>query len=68
MEYIDVLRQLIAFYTVNNPPQHIRPTRDCAEYINDQLTGLGLNSQVLEQNGFFSVLGTIGEGRPVTLF
>lgn len=68
MEYIDVLRQLIAFPTVNNPPQKIRPTRDCADYINDQLTGLGLNSQVLEQNGFFSVLGTVGEGRPVTLF
>ena len=68
MEYIDVLRQLIAFPTVNNPPQNIRPTRDCADFIYDQLTGLGLNSQVLEQNGFFSVLGTVGEGRPVTLF
>ncbi|MFX0079590.1 MAG: M20/M25/M40 family metallo-hydrolase, partial [Candidatus Hermodarchaeota archaeon] len=68
MEYIDVLRQLIAYPTVNNPPQNIRPTRDCAEFINDQLTGLGLNSKVLEQNGFFSVLGTEGEGCPVTLF
>jgi len=68
MEYIDVLRQLIAFPTVNNPPQNIRPTRDCADYINEQLTGLGLKSQVLEQNGFFSVLGTVGEGHPVTLF
>lgn len=68
MKYIDVLRQLIAFPTVNNPPQNIRPTRDCADYINDQLIGVGLKSQVLEQNGFFSVLGTIGEGHPVTLF
>jgi succinyl-diaminopimelate desuccinylase len=68
MDYIETLRQLIAFPTVNNPPQNIRPTRDCADYIHDQMASLGLTSQVLEQNGFFSVLGTIGEGHPVTLF
>ena len=67
MDYISVLRQLISFPTVNDPPKKIHPTRECPDYLKDTLADLGFEAQVLEQNGFFSVLGTHGKGHPVTL-
>ncbi len=67
MDYISVLRQLIGFPTVNDPPKRIHPTRECPDYLKEILANLGFEAQVLEQNGFFSVLGTYGKGRPVTL-
>jgi succinyl-diaminopimelate desuccinylase len=67
MDYLELLRQLIAFPTVNNPVEEIRPTRECPEFLEAQLQAAGCASQILEQRGFFSVLATVGTGRPVTL-
>jgi len=67
MDYIELLRHLIAFPTVNNPVEELRPTRECPEFLEKQLEEAGCTSQILEQRGFFSVLGTAGTGRPVTL-
>ncbi len=68
MDYVSLLRHLVAFPTINNPAQDIRPTRECPEFLKNQLTELDLNAQILKQKGFFSVLATHGTGRPVTLF
>jgi succinyl-diaminopimelate desuccinylase len=68
LDHIDLLRKLVAFPTINNPAQGRRPTRECPEFLKDQLTKVGLNTAILKQKGFFSVLGTHGTGRPVTLF
>ena len=67
MEYLELLRRLIAFPTVNNPTEHLRPTHECPEFLEKQLQEAGCSSQIFEERGFFSVLGTVGSGRPVTL-
>jgi succinyl-diaminopimelate desuccinylase len=67
MDYISILRDLIAFPTVNDPAKKTRPTQECPDYLNENLAKMGFDTQVLEQNGFYSVLATYGEGRPVTL-
>ncbi|MFX0167912.1 MAG: M20/M25/M40 family metallo-hydrolase [Candidatus Hodarchaeota archaeon] len=67
MDHQELLRQLIAFPTVNNPAENLRPTRECPEFLENQLREAGVDAKILEQQGYFSVLGTIGTGRPVTL-
>ncbi len=67
LDYINILQHLIAFPTVNDPGNMIRPTRECPEYLNERLAEMGYDAQILEQNGFFSVLAIHGRGRPVTL-
>ncbi len=67
MDYITALQHLIAFPTVNDPAKKTRPTRECPEFLKENLANLGFDAQFLEQNGFFSVLATHGKGHPVTM-
>jgi len=67
LDYLTVLQHLIAFPTVNDPAKEIRPTRECPEYLKKNLADMGFDAQVLQHNGFFSVLATYGNGHPVTL-
>lgn len=67
MDYISILRNLVAFPTVNDPVKKTRPTQECPDYLNEHLAKMEFDTQILEQNGFYSVLATYGEGRPVTL-
>ncbi|MFX1564171.1 MAG: M20/M25/M40 family metallo-hydrolase [Promethearchaeota archaeon] len=68
MRHIDLLRNLIAFDTVNNPAQGKQPTRECPEYLKKHLEKVGFSTEIIEQKGYYSVLGLRGRGRPVTLF
>ncbi len=68
MRYIKLLRQLVEFDTTNNPAQSIRPTIDCPEFLKTELARYGLRTEIIEQAGYYSVLGTIGNGSPITLF
>jgi succinyl-diaminopimelate desuccinylase len=67
LDYQTALKKLIQFPTVNDPAKKIRPTRECPEYLEATLAQMGYDAQLLVQNGFYSVLATIGTGRPVTL-
>ncbi len=67
MEYQSILQKLISLPTVNDPAKEVRPTRECPEFLHEKLSEIGFNSMILEKNGFYSVLGTYGKGRPVTL-
>lgn len=67
IDHINVLRHLIAFPTVNNPAQGIRPTKQCPEFLVAELSKLGVTAQIVEQQGFYSVLAPFGTGRPITL-
>jgi succinyl-diaminopimelate desuccinylase len=67
MEYIDILRHLVAIDTTNDPAQQQRPGPECPKYLQDQFAALGLSTQILEQEGYFSVVGLQGAGQPVTL-
>jgi succinyl-diaminopimelate desuccinylase len=68
MRHIDLLRDLIAFNTVNNPSQEKQPTKECPEYLKEHLTRAGFSTEIIEQKGYYSVLGMRGRGRPITLF
>ena len=68
MDHINLLRQLVALQTVNDPAKELRPTRECPRLIEGKLRHLGMEVEILEQNGFYSVMGTYGQGHPVTLF
>ncbi len=67
MDYIEILRTLVGFPTINDPAKGLRPTRECPEFLKSQLSQLNIEAKILEQNGFFSVLATVGTGRPITL-
>lgn len=68
MNHITILEHLIRLPTVNDPAKGIRPKRDCPEFLEDTLSQMGVQTRILESQGFFSVLGVLGTGRPVTLF
>lgn len=67
LEYLELLRKLVSYRTINDPARGIRPTRDCPEFLQTQLASHNFKAEIIEQKNFFSVLGTHGEGRPVTL-
>ncbi len=68
MDHINLLRDIIAIDTVNDRIQGQRPSRDCPDYLLNHLSKSGLVTEIIEQNGYFSVLGVLGKGRPVTCF
>lgn len=68
MEHIDLLRDIIAIDTVNDRIQGHHPSRECPEYLQNHLNESGLVTEIIEQNGYFSVLGILGKRRPITCF
>jgi succinyl-diaminopimelate desuccinylase len=67
MDYVDLLRSLVAMDTTNNPAQRQQPSRECPKYLQDQFASLGLRTELLDQDGHYSVLALRGTGQPVTL-
>jgi succinyl-diaminopimelate desuccinylase len=67
MDYVELLRRLVAMDTTNNPVQRRRPTRECPEYLEDLFASLKFRTEILDQDGYYSVVGLRGTGPPVTL-
>ncbi|MFW9830269.1 MAG: M20/M25/M40 family metallo-hydrolase [Candidatus Thorarchaeota archaeon] len=67
LNHINLLRRLVSFSTVNNPVEGIQPSRKCPDFLLSELSKVGGEAQILEQQGFFSVLATFGSGHPVSL-
>jgi len=67
VDYVDLLRSLVAIDTTNNPAQRQQPSRECPKYLQDQFASLGLRTELLSQDGYYSVLALVGTGQPVTL-
>ena len=67
MDYVDLLRSLVAMDTTNNPVQRHQPSRECPKYLQDQFASLGLRTELFNQDGYYSVLALRGTGQPVTL-
>ncbi|MFW9923717.1 MAG: M20/M25/M40 family metallo-hydrolase, partial [Candidatus Thorarchaeota archaeon] len=61
-ELINLLGKLISFNTVNDIPKSIKLTKECPEFIVNYLQKRGVNAQIFEDEGFYSVYGKIGEG------
>jgi succinyl-diaminopimelate desuccinylase len=67
MDYVDLLRSLVTMDTTNNPVQRQQPSRECPKYLQDQFASLGLRTELLDQDGYYSVLALRGTSQPVTL-
>jgi len=65
MNVIELLSRLVEFNTVNNPGKGIKPSEDCAKFIRDTLSSFGVDANIMEVNGFYTVHGVIGDGEPV---
>lgn len=67
MDVIELLRRLVEVESVNDPVRGVKPSIECARLIRDVLADKGLDSEIICSNGFYSVFGVIGRGRPVIL-
>jgi len=68
MNVVELLSQLIEIESVNDPIKGIKPGIDCAKYIRDHLVSNGLPADIIESNGYYTVYGVIGKGRPIIMF
>ncbi|MFQ5838023.1 MAG: M20/M25/M40 family metallo-hydrolase [Thermoplasmata archaeon] len=59
-----LLKELVEIDSVNDPEQGKRPSRDCADFIREQLRERGVESRVVESKGFFTVRGRLGGEEP----
>ncbi len=63
-----LLSQLIEFETVNDPAKGKKPSKECPKFIKDTLASWGIESEIIEKNGYYAVYGEIGEGTPKIMF
>ncbi len=64
MDILELLKELVSINTVNNPAKGIKPGPEAAKYIRDVLADWGLQPEIIESNGYHSVVGWVGEGKP----
>lgn len=67
MDAVKILEDLVRIETVNNPSRNIKPSIRCAQYIGGILRDIGLRSEIIESNGYYSVFGYAGYGYPVAM-
>ena len=67
MEYVDLLRRLVAMDTTNDPAQRRRPDLECPNCLRDEFAASGFRSEILEEDGYYSLVALRGTGKPVTL-
>ncbi len=60
-EVLELLKQLVSYPTVNDPSKNLKPSKDVVEFIVDWLKRYGVDAEVLESNGYYSVYGVLGK-------
>ena len=65
MDVLELLSELIEFNTVNDPEKGIRPSQECPKFIRDILNSYGVDADIMNVNGFYTVYGVIGDGEPI---
>jgi len=68
MDVVELLARLVSINTTNNPAKNIRPGRECPEFIRDTLASWGIESRIIEVNGYYTVFGSLGSGKPRVMF
>lgn len=66
-EILDLLGRLVEINTVNDPRRGVKPSKEAALFIRDWLLDNGLEPEIIESNGYYTVFGSIGSGDPVLL-
>ncbi len=64
MDVVDLLRELVSIKTVNSPFQGVKPGPEAAKFIKDLLEEWGLQPEVIESGGYYTVFGKLGRGPP----
>ncbi|MHA1556595.1 MAG: M20/M25/M40 family metallo-hydrolase, partial [Candidatus Heimdallarchaeota archaeon] len=60
---IDLLGKLVSFDTVNDIHKDKKLTKDCPDFIVNHLKEKGVEANIFEDNGYYSVYGKIGTGK-----
>ncbi len=60
---IDLLGKLVSFDTVNDIHKGKKLTKDCPDFIVNYLEEKGVKANIFEDDGYYSVHGTIGTGK-----
>ncbi|MHA1461761.1 MAG: M20/M25/M40 family metallo-hydrolase [Candidatus Heimdallarchaeota archaeon] len=60
---IDLLGKLVSFDTVNDIHKDKKLTKDCPDFIVNHLKDKGVEANIFEDNGYYSVYGKIGTGK-----
>lgn len=68
LDPLEVLRRLVAINTVNSPEEGLKCGGEAADLILEMFSSVGVGGEVLECNGFYSVFGVLGGGKPITMF
>ena len=68
MKILELLSELVEFETVNDPAKGIKPSKDCPKFVMDILSSWGIETELIEKDGYYAVYGEIGEGKPKILF
>ena len=68
MDIVELLKNLVEIKSVNDPVRGEKPSIECPRFIRDTLVDMGLYAEIIESNGFYTVYGCIGRGRPIILF
>ena len=68
LDPLKILRELVEIKSVNNPSEGVKPSIEVPKYIQEKLSEIGVESDVIEVDGYYSVYGKIGDGRPIILF
>ncbi|HDZ36076.1 MAG TPA: M20/M25/M40 family metallo-hydrolase [Thermococcus sp.] len=68
MDVLELLAELVSFDTTNDPARGIRPPKECPLFIKDTLESWGIESELIEKDGYYAVYGEIGKGKPRLLF
>jgi len=68
LDPLKILEELVEIKSVNNPGEGVKPSIEAAKYIQEKIRGIGVESDIIEVDGYYSVFGKIGSGRPAMLF
>ncbi len=68
-KHLEILKNLVAYNTVNNPIENQIPSRDILDHINENyLQPLGYCSEFYEKEDYWSLFSYLERGSPVILF
>jgi len=68
LDPLKILKDLVNVNTVNNPEENVKPTDELPKKIQSFLKSVGIDSEILERNGYYSILGVLGNGKPVIMY
>lgn len=64
IDVVKLLKDLVSYISINDPDKGIKPSREVVDFINEWLTPLGLSTEIIESNGYYSILGFLGKEPP----